>query len=148
MFLVTKDEIDAGCTKIRYQPELVAPAWNAGENYEASSGSESASGDVAAPTPLDVAESLKSVFDPEIPTNVYDLGLIYDIHVAETGDVVVLMTLTAPNCPAAGILPDDVAKTVAGVPGTARVGVILTFDVPWNKEMMSEIADVELGLTI
>lgn len=148
MFLVTKDEIDAGCTKIRYQPDLVAPAWSADEKYEASAGSESARGDAAAPTPLDVAESLKSVFDPEIPTNVYDLGLIYDINVAETGDVVVLMTLTAPNCPAAGILPDDVAKTAAGVPGAARVGVILTFDVPWDKEMMSEIADVELGLTI
>lgn len=148
MFLVTKDEIDAGCTKVRYQPELTAPTWSADEKYEASAGTHGARGEATVPTPLDIAESLKSVFDPEIPTNVYDLGLIYDINVGDNGDVVVLMTLTAPNCPAAGILPDDVAKTVAGVPGTAKVGVILTFDVPWNKEMMSEIADVELGLTI
>jgi metal-sulfur cluster biosynthetic enzyme len=148
MFLVTKDEIDAQCTKVRYQPELDAPVWSANEKYEASAGSETAEAGRPVPTPLDIAESLKSVFDPEIPTNVYDLGLIYDINVASSGDVVVLMTLTAPNCPAAGILPDDVAKTAAGVPGTARVGVILTFDVPWDKEMMSEIADVELGLTI
>lgn len=145
MFLVTKDEIDAGCTKVRYQPELEAPAWNADEKYEATAGATSPAS-IEPPRPLDVAEALKSVFDPEIPTNVYDLGLIYDINVGADGDTVVLMTLTAPNCPAAGILPDDVAKTVAGVPGVARVGVILTFDVPWCQEMMSEIADIELGL--
>lgn len=145
MFLVTKDEIDAMCTKVRYQPGIDAPRWKDGEKYEASA-LGTAPGSV--PTPLDIAESLKSVFDPEIPTNVYDLGLIYDINVSSDGDVVVLMTLTAPNCPAAGILPGDVAQTAAGVPGVVRVGVILTFDVPWDKEMMSEIADVELGLTI
>lgn len=144
MFLVTKDEIAAGCTKERYQPELDAPAYAVDGEYEAKAGS--AKEIAAAAKPIDVAEALKDIFDPEIPVNIYDLGLIYDINVGETGDTVVLMSLTAPNCPAAGILPKEVADCTAGVPGVARVGVKITFDVPWNPDMMSEIAEVELGL--
>jgi FeS assembly SUF system protein len=144
MFLVTKDEIAAGCTKERYQPELDAPVYAEGDDYEAKGGS--AKDVAAAATPIQIAEALKDIFDPEIPVNIYDLGLIYDINIAETGDTVVLMTLTAPNCPAAGILPKEIADCTAGVPGVARVGVKITFDVPWNPDMMSEIAEVELGL--
>lgn len=143
-FLVTKDEISAGCTKVRYQPEIIAPAYADGDEYEAASGAEK---EITHPaTPIDVAEAFKDIFDPEIPVNIYDLGLIYDINVGANGDTVVLMTLTAPNCPAAGILPKEVADCAAGVPGVARVGVKLTFDEPWNPDMMSEIAEVELGL--
>lgn len=144
MFLITKDEIAAGCTKVRYQPELDAPAYAEGDTYEANGGSKK---DIASPaTPIDIAEAFKDIYDPEIPVNIYDLGLIYDINVAPSGDTVVLMTLTAPNCPAAGILPKEIADCAAGVPGVSRVGVKLTFDTPWNPDMMSEIAEVELGL--
>ena len=144
MFLTTRDERAAGCTKIRYQPDATAPAWNDAAAYEAVAGAEGA---VTAPArPIDVAEALKDIFDPEIPVNIYDLGLIYDIFVGDDGDCVILMTLTAPNCPAAGILPQEVATCAAGVDGVARVGVILDFSCPWNPDMMSEIAEVELGL--
>jgi Predicted metal-sulfur cluster biosynthetic enzyme len=143
MFLITKDEIAAGCTKVRYQPELDAPEYASDDKYEATSGSDREVAQIA--TPLEIAEALKDIYDPEIPVNIYDLGLIYDINVAQSGDTVVLMTLTAPNCPAAGILPKEVADCVAGVSGVARVGVKLTFDTPWNPDMMSEIAEVELG---
>lgn len=145
MFLLTKDEIDAGCDKVRYQPEIAAPSYLEGDSYEAAAFSK-APVSSAPPAPIVVAEALKDIYDPEIPVNIYDLGLIYDINVAATGDTVILMTLTAPNCPAAGILPKEIADCVAGVPGVARVGVKLTFDVPWNPDMMSEIADVELGM--
>ncbi|NTF17193.1 DUF59 domain-containing protein [Agrobacterium rubi] len=143
-FLITKDEISAGCTKQRYQPEIDAPSYVEGEEYEAVSGSAK---EIESPaTPIEVAEAFKDIFDPEIPVNIYDLGLIYDVNIGRSGDTVVLMTLTAPNCPAAGILPKEVADCAAGVPGVARVGVKLTFDVPWNPDMMSEIAEVELGM--
>jgi len=144
MFLITKDEIAAGCTKARYQPDIDAPSYSEGDSFEAVAGSVKPV-ELAA-TPIEVAEAFKDIFDPEIPVNIYDLGLIYDINIAPSGDTVVLMTLTAPNCPAAGILPQEVADCAAGVPGVARVGVKLTFDVPWNPDMMSEIAEVELGL--
>lgn len=144
MFLITKDEITASCTKVRYQPELDAPAYADDGAYEARGGSQK---DIISPAaPIDIAEALQDIYDPEIPVNIYDLGLIYDINVAPSGDTVILMTLTAPNCPAAGILPQEVADCAASVPGVSRVGVKLTFDVPWNPDMMSEIAEVELGI--
>lgn len=143
-FLTTKDEISAGCTKERYQPGIDAPAYAEGDTYEAVSGTQREIPSAA--KPIDVAEAFKDIFDPEIPVNIYDLGLIYDINVSPSGDTVVLMTLTAPNCPAAGILPKEVADCAAGVAGVGRVGVKLTFDAPWNPDMMSEIAEVELGL--
>lgn len=146
MFLTTQEEIDAGCGKIRHQPEMDAPGYLEGDSYEAISGKPGEHGRPDAPMPIIVAEALKGVHDTEIPLNVYDLGLIYDINVADNGDTVVLMTLTTPNSPAADTLPKDIADCVAGVPGVGRVGVKLTFDVPWNPDMMSEIADVELGL--
>ena len=92
-----------------------------------------------------IIEVLKTVFDPEIPVNVYDLGLIYEVNVFPDFNVEIVMTLTSPSCPAAGVLPGEVeqkAKTVAGV---RDVTIELVFEPPWNQEMMSEEAKLELG---
>ncbi len=94
-----------------------------------------------------VVEALRTVYDPEIPVNIFDLGLIYEYKIDETsGDVAILMTLTAPSCPVAGILPGQVAETVAQVPGTGEVTVTITWDPPWNHHKMSEDAKLALGI--
>ncbi len=88
----------------------------------------------------------RTVFDPEIPVNIYDIGLIYDIKVEPSGMTYVRMTLTSPACPAAGILPGQVESATRSVDGVRDVNLDLTFDPPWNPEMMSEAARLELGL--
>lgn len=93
-----------------------------------------------------VVEALRTVFDPEIPVNIYDLGLIYGIEVNERGEVDVTMTLTAPNCPAAGALPGDVDDKVQAVEGVTGVHVRLVWDPPWDRSRMSDAAKLELGL--
>lgn len=93
-----------------------------------------------------VVETLKTIFDPEIPVNIYDLGLIYGIDVSDEGDVEVRMTLTAPACPVAGMIVEDVAARVGRTPGVRRSHVQLVWDPPWTKERMSEDALLELGL--
>lgn len=90
--------------------------------------------------------ALKNVFDPEIPVNIYDLGLIYDIEYEPTGDAVITMTLTAPNCPMADQLVEDVNMMVASVEGVKKVDVILTFDPAWDRSKMSEEALLDLGM--
>ena len=92
-----------------------------------------------------IVAALKTVYDPEIPVNIYDLGLIYQIDVAPDGKATVLMTLTAPNCPMADQLVEEVREKVAGVEGVAAARVELTFDPPWDKDMLSEEARLELG---
>lgn len=92
-----------------------------------------------------IIAAIREVYDPEIPVNVYDLGLIYDIHIKEDNHVDVLMTLTAPNCPAAGILPGQVEDQVHHVDGVNSVDLELTFDPPFVPEMMTEEAQLELG---
>lgn len=92
-----------------------------------------------------IIEVLKTVFDPEIPVNIYDLGLIYEINVFPNRDVEVVMTLTSPNCPVAGTLPGDVEQKVKSVSGVKDAIIELVFDPPWNQEMMSEEAKLELG---
>lgn len=92
-----------------------------------------------------IVKILKTVFDPEIPVNVYDLGLIYNIDVNEEGDVSIDMTLTAPNCPAADFIMEDVKQKVESVAGVKSVVVNLVFEPEWNKEMLSEEAKLELG---
>ncbi len=92
-----------------------------------------------------IIDQIKTIYDPEIPVNIYELGLIYEVNVKENQDVHVLMTLTAPACPAAEILPEEVKEKTAGVEGVGEVEVELTFDPPWDKEMMSEEAQLELG---
>ena len=93
-----------------------------------------------------VVAALKKVFDPEMPVNIYELGLIYDLAVDAAGQVAIRMTLTAPNCPVAGILPGQVEQAVRAVPGVAGVKLELTFDPPWTKDRMSEAAKLALGI--
>jgi len=93
-----------------------------------------------------VTEALRTCYDPEIPVNIYDLGLIYDIAVGDDGDVSVRMTLTAPNCPVAGSLPAEVERKVGGVEGVSRATVELVWDPPWDPGKMSEAAKLELGM--
>ena len=94
----------------------------------------------------EVAEQIRLVFDPEIPINVYDLGLIYDIQVDNEKNVHVMMTLTSPMCPVAGSLPGEVEEAVRQTPGIGRVSVELTWDPPFTIEMMSDEAKLTLGL--
>ena len=94
----------------------------------------------------DLVAALKTVYDPEIPVNLYDLGLIYDITIASNGDVGITMTLTAPACPVAGELPGQVAQRVAQVEGAGLVAVTLTWDPPWDMSKMSEDARLALGI--
>lgn len=94
----------------------------------------------------EVVEQLKTVFDPEIPVNIYELGLIYDVDIQPGGDVHIKMTLTSPGCPVAGSLPGEVQQKVAGVPGVASADVELVWDPAWNPSMMSEAARLQLGM--
>lgn len=92
-----------------------------------------------------IVEALKTVYDPEIPVNIYDLGLIYELEVDNYNNVDIQMTLTAPNCPVADDLLRDVKSTVQKVDGVQKVVVQLVFDPPWSQEMLSEEAKLELG---
>lgn len=93
-----------------------------------------------------ITAALKTVYDPEIPLNIYDLGLIYGFEIDADGNVEISMTLTAPGCPVAGSLVKQVADAVGEVDGVARSHVTLTWDPPWTKDRMSEAAMLELGL--
>lgn len=92
-----------------------------------------------------IIEQLKTVFDPEIPVNVFDLGLIYEINISDDFHVHILMTLTSPTCPAAEHLPLEINEKLLGLEGVKGVNVEITFDPPWNEDMMSEEARMELG---
>jgi len=92
-----------------------------------------------------IIAKLKTIYDPEIPVDVYELGLIYDIDVNEEGNVHIVMTLTSPNCPSAEQIPQEVEEKARMVEGVKEVIVQLTFDPPWDKDMMSEEAQLELG---
>ena len=94
----------------------------------------------------DIIATLKNIYDPEIPVNIYDLGLIYEIVYVPEGKVTIDMTLTAPNCPVVDILVEDVRREVAKVANVSEVEVQIVFDPPWTKEMMSEEALLELGV--
>lgn len=93
-----------------------------------------------------IVETLKSIFDPEIPLNIYDLGLIYGFEVAEDGAVEIEMTLTAPGCPVAGMIVQEVAQKTGAIEGVRSSHVKLTWDPPWTKDRMSDEALLELGL--
>ena len=93
-----------------------------------------------------VIEALRSCFDPEIPVNIYEMGLIYEIEVLPINNVQIVMTLTAPNCPAAQSLPIEVDQKVRQIEGVNDVHVSVTWTPPWNKSMMSEEAQLELGM--
>ena len=92
-----------------------------------------------------IVAMLKTVYDPEIPVNVYDLGLIYKIDVSDNGEAVLDMTLTAPNCPAADFIMEDIRQKVESVEGVTTATINLVFEPEWDKDMMSEEAKLELG---
>lgn len=94
----------------------------------------------------EIVLTLKNIYDPEIPVNIYDLGLIYEIDFDPEGVANIRMTLTAPNCPMVDMLIDDINTQVGKVAGVNEVNIILTFDPPWDKSMMSEEALLELNL--
>jgi len=92
-----------------------------------------------------VLQTIKTVYDPEIPVDIYELGLIYEINVYPINNVYVLMTLTSPSCPAAEIIPDELQTKLRAIPGVNNAKVEVTFDPPYTQEMMSEVAKLELG---
>ena len=92
-----------------------------------------------------IVAMLKTVYDPEIPVNVYDLGLIYKIDVSDNGEVALDMTLTAPNCPAADFIMEDIRQKVESVEGVTSATINLVFEPEWDKDMMSEEAKLDLG---
>jgi FeS assembly SUF system protein len=94
----------------------------------------------------DIVAALRSVYDPEMPINIYELGLIYSLDVDDAGNARILMTLTAPNCPVAGSLPAEVERRARAVPGVASIKLDLTFDPPWSKDRMSDAAKLALGI--
>jgi len=93
-----------------------------------------------------IVKTLKSIYDPEIPVDIYELGLIYDVMVNTDDEVKILMTLTSPNCPVAESLPKEVEDKVKKIEGIKDVEVEITFDPPWSKDLMSEEAKLELGM--
>jgi FeS assembly SUF system protein len=93
-----------------------------------------------------VIDTLRKVYDPELPVNIYELGLIYGVEVAPSGEVAIRMTLTAPNCPAAQSLPAEVAAKVRAMPGVTDARVQIVFNPPWDPSRLSEAARLELGL--
>jgi FeS assembly SUF system protein len=92
-----------------------------------------------------VVELLQTVYDPEIPVNVYDLGLVYDVDVSPEGDVAIRMTLTSPACPVAGTLPPEVEQKVRSLPGVRSAKVDVVWDPPWDRSKLSEAARLQLG---
>lgn len=92
-----------------------------------------------------IIEVIKTIYDPEIPVNIYELGLIYDVNVSDENMVKILMTLTTPNCPVAESLPQEVKDKVKSLDQVSDVELEMTFDPPWNKELMSDEAKLELG---
>jgi FeS assembly SUF system protein len=110
------------------KPQGVAPGEPGGDIYEG------------------VIAALKEIFDPEIPVNIYDLGLIYAVEVADDADVVVTMTLTTPHCPVAESMPGEVELRVGAVPGVRDAQVNLVWDPPWDPQKMSDEAKLELGM--
>ena len=104
--------------------------------------------DVQALQPLYAAviAALKEVYDPEIPVNIYDLGLVYELTISKSREVSILMTFTAPNCPMADQVMNEVQQCVQDVPGVTKCNIELTFEPAWDRSMLSEEARVELGL--
>ena len=92
-----------------------------------------------------ISDALKTIYDPEIPVDIYNLGLIYDISIDDNNDVQILMTLTSPGCPVAGMLVEQVKSKVESVAGVNSATVELVWDPPWSPELMTDIAKLELG---
>ncbi|MBS4057924.1 MAG: DUF59 domain-containing protein [Bacteroidetes bacterium] len=94
---------------------------------------------------LDIITVLRNIYDPEIPVDIYELGLVYEISISDAADVKIVMTLTSPNCPVAESLPNDVKQQVSAIPGVNSAEIGLTFEPPWDQSMLSDEAKLELG---
>ncbi|MEM7226519.1 MAG: SUF system Fe-S cluster assembly protein [Pseudomonadota bacterium] len=116
-----------------------------GEEFRATAGKPLAHG-IPVASKEAVIEALHTVYDPEIPVDIYELGLIYEIDIKESGQIAITMSLTAPGCPVAGEMPGQVADAVSAVEGTGEVEVTLVWDPPWTPERMSEDARLVLGM--
>lgn len=113
---------------------------------EHTTNSEQKASDAAIPDLQDkVLQAIKTIYDPEIPVDIYELGLIYEINIYPVNNVYVLMTLTSPSCPSAEVIPGEVEQKLKEIEGINEVKVELTFDPPYSQEMMSEAAKLELG---
>lgn len=131
-----------------YKPPFVDGGYADGsmlEEFEANAGYPLAEGEEVA-TEAELIEAMRTVYDPEIPVNIYDLGLIYECDIADNGNVKVEMSLTAPGCPVAGEMPGMVADAVSGVEGVGEVNVRIVWDPMWTPERMSEDAKLALGM--
>jgi len=93
----------------------------------------------------EIIKIIKTVYDPEIPVDIFELGLIYEVKIDDEANVEIIMTLTSPSCPAAESLPGEVERKIAAIEGVTSAKITITFDPPWTKEMMSEEAQLELG---
>ncbi len=116
------------------------------EEFSASAGAPIDPAATPVASEAEVTVALQTVHDPEIPVNIYDLGLIYEVNIAEDGSIEIEMSLTAPACPVAGEMPGEVARAVAALPGAGEVTVRLVWDPPWTPERMSEDAKLALGM--
>ena len=138
--------------KARVEPESVTETFERKKDYLA--GFLAQQPKPAEPAPVEpggdlyeaVIEALKDIYDPEIPVNIYDLGLIYDVQVSEAGHAVVTMTLTTPHCPVAESMPGEVELRVGAVPGIGDAEVNLVWDPPWDPGKMTDEARLELGM--
>jgi FeS assembly SUF system protein len=128
------------------KPEISGSAENLPAEPQSTPPAEPLSWDQIEELKNKIVAVLCTCFDPEIPVNIYELGLIYDIEIAPSAEVKVRMTLTTPACPAAGSLPPEVERKVRDIPGVAAVKVDVVWDPPWDKNRMSEAAKLQLGI--
>ena len=116
-----------------------------GDDYDELAQPPNVKGTMDHPKWAPIVKSLREVYDPEIPVNIYDLGLVYTVEISDAGEVGIVMTLTAPGCPVAGEMPGWVQDAVESIPGVQSAQVQMTFDPPWGMNMMSDEARLELG---
>ena len=145
------EEVDSVAPPPKARVEDVQQSFERKRDYLAGFLAQKPAGDAPAHEPggevyENVIDALKEIFDPEIPVNIYDLGLIYAVEVSKDGHAVVTMTLTTPHCPVAESMPGEVEMRVAAVPGVAFADVNLVWDPPWDPQKMSDDAKLELGM--
>ena len=130
----------------RYVPDVKAIPFDKDHKYEVVKFAEKQNENPILVLVSDIEKRLNEIYDPEIPVDIYELGLIYDVLVNENFEVKILMTLTSPNCPVAESLPQEVQEKVKSIDDVNDCEVEMTFDPPWNKDIMSEEAKLELGM--
>ena len=148
---IETEKVDAVDTppRARVTPETLSETFGRKKDYLAgflAGEKEEPKGGAGSDLQATVVEVLKSIYDPEIPVDIYELGLIYDVHISEDGDAVITMTLTTPHCPVAESLPQEVELRTMSVPGIRDAVVNLVWDPPWDPSKMSDEARLELGM--